>query len=290
MEQKKHFTGLSDQQVIESRKKYGRNVLTPPEKESLWKQFLEKFEDPIIIILLVALIASFGVSCYHYFGANESAGVFLEPVGILIAVLLATVVGFWFEQDANKKFEMLNQVNDDDLIKVIRNGNMCEVSKKDIVVGDFVLLNTGDEVPADGILHEAVSLELNESTLTGEPIIKKTVRESDFDDEATYPSNCVYKGTTVVDGHGIIEITVVGDVTEYGKIYEGVQIDTDVDTPLKIQLNKLANLITNASYIIAAVIVITRIALYFFNLDLSAGFDWVTIGGYVLNTIMIAVT
>ncbi|MGL5272914.1 MAG: cation-transporting P-type ATPase, partial [Phocaeicola sp.] len=254
MEQKKHFTGLSDQQVLKSREKHGENILTPPQKESLWEQFLEKFKDPIIIILLIALVASFGVSCYHYFGLNHGAKVFLEPVGILLAVLLATMVGFWFELDANKKFEMLNQINDDTLVKVIRNGNVCEVPKKEIVVGDLVLLNTGDEVPADGVLHEAVSLQLNESTLTGEPIIKKTINESEFDDEATFPSNCVYKGTTVVDGHGIVEITAVGDITEYGKVYKGSQIDTDVDTPLKLQLKKLAELITKVSYVIATII------------------------------------
>lgn len=290
MEQKKHFTGLSDQQVIESRAKHGENILTPPQKESLWKQFLEKFKDPIIIILLVALIASFGVSCYHYFGLNHGAKVFLEPVGILLAVLLATMIGFWFELDANKKFEMLNQVNDDTLVKVIRNGNVCEVPKKEIVVGDLVLLNTGDEVPADGLLHEAVSLQLNESTLTGEPIIKKTIIESEFDDEATFPSNCVYKGTTVVDGHGIVEITAVGDITEYGKVYKGSQIDTDVDTPLKLQLKKLAELITKVSYVIATIIVVTRLALYYVNLDSPDDLEWITIGGYVLDTIMIAVT
>lgn len=287
MEHKKHFTGLSEQEVAESRKKYGSNILTPPEKEPLWKLFLEKFEDPIIIILLVALVASFGVSCYHFFGQNEGAGVFLEPVGILVAVLLATCVGFWFELDANKKFEVLNQINDDILVKVIRDGNVSEVPKKDIVVGDIILINTGDEIVADGVLLESIALQVNESTLTGEPVIKKTTDEAHFDEEATFPSNQVYKGTTVVDGHGVIRVTLVGDKTEYGKVYEGSQIDTDVETPLRIQLDKLADLITKTSYFIAVLILVGRLYLYFTD---HSSIDWLDFGSYLLNTIMIAVT
>lgn len=291
MEQRKHYTGLTDAEVLESQKKNGVNILTSPEKDSLWKQFLEKFEDPIIIILLVALVASFGVSCYHYWGAGEGLSVFLEPVGILIAVLLATVVGFFFELSANKKFEILNQVNDDVSIKVVRNGNVCEVAKKDVVVGDIVLVSAGDEIPADGKLLEAISLQLNESTLTGEPVIKKTTNSECFDKEATYPSNQVYRGTMVVDGNGVFEVTTVGDLTEYGKVYEGSQIDTEVETPLKIQLNKLADLITKASYGIAIIIVVARLLTYFIPLiGAGTGIDWLSAGGFILNTIMIAVT
>lgn len=287
MEPRKHLSGLSDTQVVESRNQYGQNILTPPKKDPLWKQFLEKFKDPIIFILLVALLASFGVSCYHYWAEDSDYSVFLEPVGILVAVILATVVGFLFELNANKKFEMLNQVNDDTAVKVIRNGNVCEIPKKEVVVGDTVLINSGEEVPADGKLLEAVSLQINESTLTGEPVIKKTTIEADFDDEATYPSNAVYKGTTVVDGHGIYEVTAVGDATEYGKVYEGSQLDTNVETPLKIQLDKLAGLITKVGYSIAGFIIVTRL-IYFFTDNES--FDWVAAGGFVLNTVMIAVT
>ncbi|MBP1619189.1 MAG: calcium-translocating P-type ATPase, PMCA-type [Bacteroidetes bacterium] len=287
MEQKKKLAGLSDQQVVESRNTYGQNILTPPKKEPLWKQFLEKFKDPIIFILLIALLASFGVSCYHYWAEDAGYSVFLEPLGILLAVILATVVGFLFELNANKKFEMLNQVNDDTAVKVIRNGNVCEIPKKDVVVGDIVRINSGEEVPADGKLLEAVSLQINESTLTGEPVIKKTTSEAEFDDEATYPSDSVYKGTTVVDGHGIYEVTSVGDATEYGKVYEGSQLDTNVETPLKMQLDKLARLITKVGYSIAAFIVVTRL-LYFFTSNDT--FDWVTAGGFILNTVMIAVT
>ncbi|MDR1169309.1 MAG: calcium-translocating P-type ATPase, PMCA-type [Prevotellaceae bacterium] len=289
MQQQHHYTGLTDAEVLESRKKHGENVLTPPEKESLWKQFLEKFTDPIIIILLVALVLSIGVSFYEYLSGHNGISAFLEPAGILIAVLLATVVGFYFELSANRKFEVLNKVNDDTLIKVIRNGNICEIAKKEVVVGDIAIMGTGEEIPADGELLEAVSLQINESTLTGEPVIKKTVNPADFDSDATYPSNHALKGTTVADGHGIMKITKVGDATEYGKVYEGSQIDSSVETPLNKQLDRLADLITKTSYAIAILIVAGRLIVYFHDLDMAA-FDWILFGGYLLKTVMIAVT
>ncbi len=290
MQQNHHHTGLTDAQVLESREKYGENILTPPEKESLWKQFLEKFTDPIIVILLVALVLSIGVSCYEFFSghADKGVSVFLEPAGILIAVLLATVVGFFFELSANKKFEVLNKVNDDTLVKVIRNGNISQITKKEVVVGDIVILETGEEVPADGELLEAVSLQINESTLTGEPVIKKTTNPADFNKDATYPSNHALKGTTVADGHGIMQVEKVGDATEYGKVYEGAQIDNSVETPLNQQLDKLANLITKTSYVIAGLIIAGRIIGYFAGQDVA--FDWIRFGSYALETVMIAVT
>jgi Ca2+-transporting ATPase len=287
MEHKHHYTGLTDAQVLESRKQHGENILTPPEKESLWSQFLEKFTDPIIIILLVALVLSIGVSCYEFFSDHAGVSTFFEPAGILVAVLLATVVGFCFELSANKKFEVLNKVNDDTLVKVIRNGNICQISKKEVVVGDIVILETGEEVPADGELLETVSLQINESTLTGEPVIKKTISPADFEKDATYPSNYALKGTTVVDGHGIMQVLKVGDATEYGKVYEGAQIDSSVETPLNRQLDKLADLITKASYAIAGLIIAGRLISYFVGLEI---FDWVQFGGYFLKTVMIAVT
>ena len=288
--QNHHYTGLTDAQVLESRKKHGENILTPPEKDPLWKEFLEKFTDPIIVILLIALALSIGVSCYEYFFGHEAASVFFEPAGILMAVLLATVVGFFFELSANKKFEVLNKVNDDTQVKVIRNGNICQVPKKDVVVGDIVILETGEETPADGELLEAVSLLINESTLTGEPVAKKTVNPDDFDKDATYPSNHALKGTTVADGHGILQVLSVGDATEYGKVYEGAQIDKSVETPLNQQLEKLADLITKTSYGIAVFIIIGRLISYFVSMGGLYIEDWVHFGGYVLNTIMIAVT
>lgn len=244
MKEKKHLTGLTDAEVVESRKKHGANILTPPEKESLWKLFLEKFEDPIIRILLIAAILSLGVSIVD--------GEYAETIGIFCAIFLATGVAFWFELDANKKFDILNQVNDDIPVKVIRNGNICEVLKKDIVVGDLVVLNTGDEVPADGLLLEAVSLQINESCLTGEPVIDKTIHEADFDKDATYASNMALKGTSVVDGHGIMEISTVGDATEFGKVAQKSMEMTGEETPLNMQLDGLAKFIGVVGFVLAA--------------------------------------
>ena len=183
MEQKKqhHLTGLTDKDVTESRAKYGSNMLTPPPKESLWKLFLEKFNDPIIRILLIAALLSLIISIIH----NN----YTETIGIFCAIFLATGVGFWFEYDAKRKFDILNSVNDDTLVRVIRNGQVAEISKRDVVVGDTVLLETGEEIPADGELIEALSLRVNESTLTGEPSTSKTTNEAEFKKDATYPSN-----------------------------------------------------------------------------------------------------
>ena len=290
MEQKKHYTGLSPEEVLESRRQHGENVLTPPEKEPIWKLFLEKFTDPIILILLVALLLSVGVALYEFFGEGKDGSVFFEPAGILLAVLLATCVGFWFEYSANKKFEILNQVNDDTQVKVVRSGAVCQIPRKEVVVGDIVLLETGEEVPADGQLLEAISLQVNESTLTGEPLISKTTRAEDFDKDATYPSDQVMKGTTVADGHGMMRVLLVGDATEYGKVYQGSQIDNSVKTPLNRQLDKLSDFITKASYAIAALIIVGRLFVYFHNGMPGGAIDWVDFTGYLLQTAMIAVT
>ena len=291
MAEKHHYKGLTDAQVLESRQKYGENSLSSVEGEPLWKQFLEKFTDPIIIILLVALVFSFGVSTYEYMVHNEGFDAFLEPIGILFAVLLATGVAFYFEHKANKQFEILNQVNDEIYYKVIRNEHITQVLKKDIVVGDIVILETGEEVPADGELLEAVSMHINESTLTGEPLVHKTTNLADFEAEATYPSNYVCRGTSVSDGHGIFEVKKVGDATEYGKVFEGVQIDNTVKTPLNEQLDKLAGMITKISYAIAILVIVGRLILYFtlpaHNIN---QIDWIDFGHYLLNTAMIAIT
>ena len=257
------YTGLTDAQVRESRKKHGANILTPPEKDPLWKQYLEKFEDPLIIILLVAGALSIGISCYEFFGLGHNWTVFFEPIGIFIAILLATGLAFYFELRANKAFNLLNQVNDDEPVKVIRNGNAIEVPKKDIVVGDVVILNTGDEIPADGVLLEATMLSVDESSLTGEPICGKTIIEADFDSEATYPSNHVLRGTKVMEGHAIFEVLKVGDATENGKVFEEAQIDDSVKTPLNEQLDGLSDLITKLSYFFAAAIIVGRLVHYF---------------------------
>ena len=261
MEQKHHYIGLNDAQVLESRRKNGANVLTPPEKEPLWKQFLEKFGDPLIIILMIAGALSIGISCYEFFGLGQGAAVFFEPIGIFVAILLATGLAFYFELQADKEFTILNQVNDDEPVEVIRNSNTTQIPRKDIVVGDIVILNTGEEVPADSELLEATSLHMDESTLTGEPMCSKSVDEKDFDKAATYPTNHVMKGTKVMEGHGICRVLAVGDKTEQGKVFEAVQIDDSVKTPLNEQLDGLSDWITKVSYGFAALIVIGRIVM-----------------------------
>ena len=185
-----YHLGLTDDEVLQSREKNGINLLTPPKRPSLWKLYLEKFEDPVVRVLLVAAVFSLIISIIE----NEYA----ETIGIIAAILLATGIGFFFEYDASKKFDLLNAVNEETLVKVIRNGRVQEIPRKDIVVGDIVILETGEEIPADGELLEAISLQVNESNLTGEPVINKTTVEADFDEEATYASNLVMRGTTVV--------------------------------------------------------------------------------------------
>ena len=284
----KQYKGLTPAEVEESRKKYGANILTPPEKASLWSQFLEKFNDPIIKILLIAWVLSMVIAGVHCWGP-EAKGIsaFLEPIGIFFAIMLASCVGFVFEMKANKAFDILNTVNDDIMVKVIRNGSIHEVPRKDVVVGDIVVLGTGDEIPADGTLLEAVSLQVNESTLTGEPLISKTTNESDFDKDATYPSNVVMRGTTVVDGHAVMKVDKVGDATGYGQVYEGSQIDNGVETPLQLQLKGLAKVISKAGYTIAA---LTFVALAIKCYLSSDGLPWTEIASQILNIFMVAVT
>jgi len=305
MEQKKHYTGLTDAEVLESRKRHGVNILTPPEKDSLWKKFFEKLVgpfgrfipgwengDPLIFILEIAALLSIAIACSEYWGwfglHPEGASVFLEPVGILLAIFLATGVAFYFEVKADKAFAILNQVNDEEPVKVIRNGNTIEVPKKDVVVGDIVILNTGDEVPADAELLEAVTLRLDESTLTGEPVCDKTVNQAEFDKDATFPSNHVMKGTKVMEGHGICQVFAVGDKTENGKVFVAAQIDNSVKTPLNEQLDRLSHLITWGSYIIATLIIVGRIIMFFSSTH--GAFSLPDFLAYLLQTAMIAVT
>ena len=288
MSEKKKYTGLTSAQVEESRSKYGSNILTPPAKESLWKKFLEKFEDPIIRILLVAWVLSMIISAVHCWGP-EQAGLqaFLEPLGIFFAIILASTIGFFFEVKAARAFELLNTVNDDVPVTVERDGRVQQVGRKDIVVGDIVILNTGDEVPADGTLLESTSLQINESTLTGEPVIDKTTDEALFDNEATYPSNYVLRGTTVVDGNGVMQVELVGDATEYGKVNEGALIDNNIETPLQLQLKRLAGVISKLGYIVAAVIFILLAAKLFMAGNELSTMDIVS---GLLHSFMIAVT
>lgn len=281
-----HLNGLTDQEVIASRQKYGENLLTPPKRPSIWKLYLEKFQDPVIRVLLVAAVFSLIISIIE----NEYA----ETIGIFFAIFLATGIGFYFEYDANKKFDLLNAVGEETPVTVIRNGKVKEIPRKEIVVGDIVILNTGDEIPADGTLIEAVSLQVNEANLTGELMVNKTTDPEHFDDEATYPSNAVMRGTTVTDGHGTMRVDRVGDATEIGKVARQSTEQSDEKTPLNIQLEKLANLIGKVGFTIATLtfVIFTSKDLYaYFTANTVQTWEqWLEVAQIVLKYFMMAVT
>ncbi len=281
-----YHIGLTDDEVLKSRLEHGVNLLTPPKRPSLWKLYLEKFEDPVVRVLLVAAFFSLIISIVE----NEYA----ETIGIIAAILLATGIGFYFEYDAGKKFDLLNAVNEETLVKVIRNGHVQEVPRKDIVVGDIVVLETGEEVPADGKLLEAISLQVNESNLTGEPVVTKTIIEADFDEEATYASNLILRGTTVVDGHGSMRVNAVGDATEIGKVARQSTEQTTEPTPLNIQLTKLANLIGKIGFTVAglafAIFFIKDVVLVYNFSSFQTFGDWLPALQATLRYFMMAVT
>lgn len=289
MESKHHYTGLTAREVAQSRSKYGENVLTPPAKAPLWLQFLDKFRDPLIIILLIAGALSILISCYEYFGLGDGPTVFFEPVGIFVAIMLATGLSFYFEYQADKEFAILNKVNDDEPVEVIRDSNTTLIPRREVVVGDIVVINTGEEIPADGELIEATLLNVDESTLTGEPMCAKTTVASEFDSQATFPSNHVMKGTKVMEGHGVMRVIAIGDHTEQGKVFEAVQIDNSVKTPLDEQLDGLGRLVAKLSYCVGAGIIIGRILMYFLSPS-YVQFEWLPFIAYLLQTLMIAVT
>ena len=277
----------------ESRARHGSNVLTPPAKPSRWKLFWEKFRDPLIAILVVIGFFAIGVSCYEYFGLHERASVFFEPIGIFVAILLATGLGFYFELKAQKEFSILNRENDHERVCVVRGGNVQEIEKCDVVVGDVIILQTGDEIPADARLLEAASLVVDESSLTGEPAHAKGLRQEGGNADTTYPADCVYRGTQIVEGHAVAEVVAVGDKTENGRIMQslmGVEIGENEDagsaalsetqqramklrerdrisrkirTPLNEQLDRLGRFISNVSFVIAGMIIVARLLVYF---------------------------
>ena len=281
-----YHVGLTDEEVLRSRAEHGDNLLTPPKRPSMWKLYLEKFQDPVVRVLLVAACFSLVISIIE----NEYA----ETIGIIAAILLATGIGFFFEYDANKKFDLLNAVNEETPVTVLRGGKVHEIPRKGVVVGDVVILNTGEEVPADGMLVEAVSLQVNESSLTGEPVVNKTTDAAHFDKEATYPSNAVMRGTTITDGHGIMVVDRVGDATEIGKVARQATEQSQEQTPLNIQLTKLANLIGKVGFTIAALtfVIFTTKDLYtYFQLNDVTGLDqWLAVANIVLKYFMMAVT
>ena len=396
-----HYVGLTDAQVLESRAKYGTNVLTPPEEDSLWDQikevckhpiaitmacliagtailagilagsmgtmiwmmpvivavatllilivgFFGGFGDPLFKILITAFVLSMGISIYEYEWHGAEWTVFFEPIGIIVALILATSIAYFLEKKNEKTFQSLNQTNDEVPVKVYRNGHICQVPRKDIVVGDIIKLDTGEEIPADCELLESLNLIVNESSLTGELQATKTTNPEQFDSNATYKSNEIKKGTTIIEGYCTAEVKSVGDKTESGEVYrslnEGNEVkvgwllkdktnntiidkfntedeandaleeylgeheEADVvveqplidrmrvskgsETPLSKKLNGLADWITNASYVLAVLIIIGRIVWYFvsYDADFSSGDFWVDFVSYVLKTIMIAVT
>ena len=358
MEHKHHYSGLTDSQVLESRRKNGANILTPPEEQSIWDKIKDclhfwllkvligltivscavivglnmaniampeavwiapvilivlflltyivaflggdwdedekKFDmDPLITILLAALVLSGAISFYQgAFGGEPGIEPYFEPIGIAVAVLLATGVAYILESQNEKTFKSLNEVNDETLVKVIRNDNVCQVQRKDIVVGDIVILETGEEVPADCELLEALNLNINESSLTGEPQCAKTTDSAQFDSDATYPSNHIMKGCTIIEGYCTAKVFAVGDSTASGKVFEAAQVKEGDATPLSKKLDELADLITKASYAIAALIVVGRLIIYFVQgnasfADTTGIVDFIK---YLLDTIMIAVT
>ena len=286
MKENYYHVGLTDEEVRKSRAEHGVNLMTPPKRPSMWKLYLEKFQDPVVKVLLVAAFFSLVISIVE----NEYA----ETIGIIAAILLATGIGFFFEYDANKKFDLLNQVNEETKVKVIRNGHVQEIPRKDVVVGDIVVLETGEEVPADGQLFEAISLQINESNLTGEPVVSKTTVEADFDEDATYASNRVLRGTTVVDGHGSMCVDAVGDATEIGKVARQSTEQTTEPTPLNIQLTRLANLIGKIGFTAAglafAIFFIKDVLLYYDFSSFHTFNDWLPALKQTLQYFMMAVT
>ncbi|MDD3108767.1 MAG: calcium-translocating P-type ATPase, PMCA-type, partial [Alistipes sp.] len=276
-----HLKGLTSEEVLRSRAEHGDNRLTPPKRKSLWILFIEKFKDPVIRILLIAAFLSLGIGFIH----QE----FAETIGIFSAIFLATGVAFWFEYDAMKKFDLLNQTNDELSVMVMRNGEVTEVPRQEIVVGDVVILQSGAEVPADGQLLEAVALRLNESTLTGELQVSKTTDPTHFDAEATYPSDHVMRGTTVTEGHGVFRVAAVGDATEFGKVAEQATVESEEQTPLNLQLQRLSKLIGRVGVTLATLTFASLVIKGIFWGSLLEG-NWMDVASHVLQYFMVAVT
>lgn len=285
-----HYIGLSPKEIEQSRAKYGVNILTPPKKKSVFKLFLAKFRDPLIIILMIAGALSVGISFYEYYGLGKGADAFIEPIGIYAAIILATGLGFYFEYRAEKEFAVLSRMTDDEPVQTIRSGNPTTIKRKDVVVGDIIMLQTGEEVPADARLLESTRLSVDESTLTGEPMCHKNADPSMADSDATFPTDMVLRGTKVTEGHGIARVTAVGDQTESGKVFEASRIDNSVRTPLDEQLDRLGSFISKASYIIGGLVIVGRITMYLTAHGGSIGADWMDFIAYMLQSVMLAVT
>lgn len=351
MKQNHHYSGLTDAQVLESREKYGKNVLTPPEDESVWQKIKDcmhfwllkvdlaifiiaalaaivlplsgiysheglwiapvlsfvlfiltylvaylggewneeekEFDiDSLFTILLFALLLSGSIAFYNgVYGGVQGWGPYLELIGIAAAVLLATTVAHILEAQNEKTFKSLNEVNDDTLVKVIRNNNVCQVPRKEIVVGDIVLLEAGEEVPADAELLECMNLTMNESSLTGEPQCAKTTIPEEFDKDATYPSNHIMKGCNVMEGDCVAKVFAVGDATACGKVFEAAQVQDGEATPLSEKLDELAGLITKTSYALAILIVLGRLVRHALILPSP---NYGALAGYLIGSLALA--
>lgn len=274
----------------------GKNIIPPPERASLWSLYLEKFKDPIIIVLLVVFCLSVGLSLYEIFVMGDDWSLMFEPAGVLIALLLATGVGFVFEVKANREFDILNKVKDARPVKVLRREGdntrpqMMLIERQDVVVGDIVRLEGGDEIPADGILVDAQHLRVDESNFTGETYANKFVDKADFDEDATYPSNFLLRGSTVIEGSGTMLVEGVGVDTEEGRGVALASEGSDVKTPLNRQLDKLGGWISRASFIIAALIIVGRLLVFWFSGGFDGDVSWLKILEFILGSVMIAVT
>ena len=271
--------GLTDEQVKQSREQHGRNVLTPPHRTSLWKLYLDKYRDPIIQILLVAAFVSLILA---FIEQN-----FMETIGIFVAVFLATTVGFYFERDAAKKFNVLTALSEEQPVKVRRKGKVMQIPRHDIVVGDVVLIEVGDEVPADGELLTCTDLQINESTLTGEPITEKNLEGGG---DGAYPRNVVLRSTMVMNGRGEFVVTAVGDATEIGKVAQKSTEQTSVKTPLYVQLDKLASMISKVGSVVSVAAFVIFLVHDVLTNPVWGGKDYFYMAEIVLGYFMMAVT
>ena len=271
--------GLTDEQVKQSREQHGKNVLTPPQRTSLWKLYLDKYRDPIIQILLVAAFVSLILA---FIEKN-----FMETIGIFVAVFLATTVGFYFERDAAKKFNLLTALSEEQPVKVRRNGKVMEIPRHDVVVGDVVLVEVGDEVPADGELIVCNDLQINESTLTGEPVTEKSLEGGG---DGAYPRNVILRSTMVMNGRGEFVVTAVGDATEIGKVAKKSTEQTSVETPLHMQLDKLAKMISKVGSVISVAAFFIFLIHDILTNPAWGGKDYFYMAEIVLKYFMMAVT
>ncbi|MCF2590377.1 calcium-translocating P-type ATPase, PMCA-type [Prevotella hominis] len=271
--------GLTDEQVKQSREQHGRNVLTPPQRTSLWKLYLDKYRDPIIQILLVAAFISLILA---FIEKN-----YMETIGIFVAVFLATTVGFYFERDAAKKFNLLTALSEEQPVKVRRNGKVMEIPRHDVVVGDVVLVEVGDEVPADGELIVCNDLQINESTLTGEPVTEKSLEGGG---DGAYPRNVILRSTMVMNGRGEFVVTAVGDATEIGKVAKKSTEQTSVETPLHMQLDKLAKMISKVGSVVSVAAFFIFLIHDILTNPAWGGKDYFYMAEIVLKYFMMAVT